>query len=194
MIKTILKNIAYTYYPKEISNTDERDKYLKSIEFSRLFAITNNFHKNKNINANYIELMSEFKKYDFTNEIQDVSLLHWQDRALTFEVEYVEDTKLIKLCVNISLLIPYYIVYILENEIQMNPYKWITLPKRNKKLEITKYSEHITLISSIVEKITRFNLFPDDLTNVILPDLSFKDIRMGDFTFFNAFFLDENKF
>lgn len=194
MIKTIFKNIAYTYYPKEISNTDERDRYLKSIEFCRLFEITNYFYKNKDINANYIALMSEFKKHDFTKEIQDVSLLHWQDRALTFEVEFIENNKLIKICINISILIPYYVIYVLENEIQVNPYKWITLPKRNKKIEITKYSEHISLISSIVENITGFNLFPENLTDEILPDLSFKDIKMGNFTFFNAFFLDENKY
>lgn len=193
MIKSILENIVYTYYPKGISNIDERDKYLKSLEFSRLFAITDNFHENRNNIDNYTALISEFKKYNWIKKIQDVSLLHWQDRALTFEIEYLENNKLIKLCVNISLLIPYYVIYVLENEIQIDPYKWITLPKRNKKLETTKYSEHIALISLIIKNITKFNLFPEDLANVILPDLSFKDIRMGDFTFFNAFFLDDNK-
>ena len=193
MIKSILKNIAYLYYPKGISNIEQKEIYQKSLEFKRLLSITNNFSKENEYTISYNLLLSEFKKHEKLKDIKDVSLLHWQDRALSFEIDFLLDNKLNKLCLNISLLIPYYVVILLENEIELNPYKWVTLPKRNRILEATEYKDLLNLISSIVEDTIKYNKFPEDLVNTILPDLSFNDIRIGNFTFYNAFFLDDNK-
>ena len=193
MIKTILKNIAYLYYPKGLSSIEQREVYKNSIEYNRLLDITNNFSKEDDYIFSYNLLLSELKKHDELKNIRDVSLFHWQDRAVSFEIDYVVENRLNKLCLNISLLVPFYVVFLLENEIQLDPYKWITLPKRNKELELTKYDNSIKLISNIVEGTINYNKFPDELANIILPDLSFNDIRFGDFTLYNAFFLDENK-
>ncbi len=191
MIKTILKNIAYTYYPKGIDNIEENEKYIYSEEFKRLLFVKSTFYQMEDNSKQIKLLIDKFLKNNLTNKIQDMTSFDF-DRCLSFEIEIVEgDNKLIKICLNISLLIPYYIVYILENEIQLNPYKWITLPKRIKEKEINQYKEHLETISSIVEEITMFNKFPEDIANTIIPDLAFQDIRMGSFTFFNAFFQEK---
>lgn len=190
MIETIFKNIAYLYYPKGISNIENREMYLSSIEYIRLTNIIDNFHNNTDKNN---LLISKLKKHPLLHSIKDVTLLEWQDRALSFEMEIVKNgNKLVKICLNISLIIPYYIVYVLENEIKTNPYKWVTLPKRSEKLELTDYNDHLKLISRIVEEETKFSAFPKNISNIVLPDICFNDIKMGEFTFFNTFFIDKN--
>lgn len=189
MIKTIFKNIAYLYYPKGISNIENRENYLSSNEYTRLTNVIANFYNNTDNNI----LMSKLKIHPLLNSMKDVTLLEWQDRALSFEMEVVKNrNKLIKICLNISLIIPYYIIYVLENEIKTNPYKWVTIPKRSEKLELTDYNEHLKLISRIVEEETKFSAFPKNISNVVLPDICFNDLKMGEFTFFNAFFVDKN--
>lgn len=193
MVRSMLNKIAYKYYPKGVCSISEKEKYINSKEYKLLFSKIDEFHKNETSINMYNLLISEFNKSSIIENIHDVSVLNWQDRCLSFELEIVVGKKLIKICLNISLLIPYYLVYVLENDIELKPYKWLTLPKRNKELEASKYKEHLQIISSIVEKITFFNKFPEDLINISLPDLSFQDIRIGNFTYYNAFFLNENK-
>lgn len=190
MLVNILKNIAYLYYPKGISNIDENERYLYSDEFRRLVFMLNTFYSNNN---DYHLLLEKLKAYDIIDKIQDLTSLSF-DRCLTFEIDYLKgDNKLIKISINISILIPYYMVYVEENQIELNPYKWITLPKRNITLENTEYKEHLNLISSIVEETIKFHKFPEDIALKIIPDISYQDVRMGDFTFFNAFFRGDNK-
>ncbi len=194
MIENQLKNIAYLFYPKDICNINEKEKYIFSDEFKRLSFVLNSFYL---INSNLIpkdKLMSCFQLNSLTKEIQDKSILNI-DRCLTFEIEIIEnDNKLVKICLYVSLIVPYYSVYVLENEISLTPYKWLTIPKRNKILEKNKYDAYIQIISSIVEEVTMFNKFPEQLGKIILPEISYQDITKGNFTLFNAFFNDEDKF
>jgi len=193
MIENLLKNIAYLYYPKGICSINEREEYNSSEEFQRLISITNTFYQNDDNKTNYDLLFNELKKQDLIKNIQDNTTFHF-DRCITFELDIVEgEEKLIKICLNISLLVPYYALYILENDITLNPYKWVTIPKRNQTKETNEYKEHLETIALVVEKITTFNKFPEKLANVVLPNLTYQSISKGSFTLFNAFFGDENK-
>jgi hypothetical protein len=193
MIKKIFENIAYAYYPKGINCINDRESYLDSMEYKRLHEVISYFQDNLTKNQVYIKLTYEFENNNLLKNIRDISLLHWNERCVTFELEIIKGENLVKIILHISLLIPHYLVYTLENKIKTNPYEWITLPIRNKETE-KEYSNHINTISSIVETITGFSPFPGSLANIIIPDLSIHDIELGQFTFFNAFFNDENKF
>ena len=193
MIELILKNIAYLYYPKGVCNIEQKDIYQNSVEYNRLLFLCDNFLKHKDCTFDYNILLKEFKKNSKLENIRDVTLAHWQDRAISLEVDYIIDDKLNKLCINLSMIIPFFNIYVLENQIELNPYKWITLPQRNKNLEENQYKDLIKKTSTLIESTIGFRKFPENLSSLVIPDLSFNDIRFGNFTFYNAFFLNENK-
>lgn len=190
MLENILTNIAYSYYPKNICSFNEKDKYKNSLEFKKLQHILNSFYDDaKNLHALKL-LEKEFSKNIKIHKIQDRTSLSF-DRCLSYELEIIEnDNVLVRICLNISLIVPYYVIYILENKINIDPYKWLTLPIRNKKMEMNTYSSHINSISLIVEKKLNINLFPEKFLHIIIPDLSFQENSFNEFTYFNAFFLD----
>ena len=191
MEEIILKNIAYNYYPKNICNIKNLQEYSSSIEFKRLINIVNSFNDDFMLNDFKI-LFSELKKEELFKNIKDNSSFN-SDRCLTLNIEFLENNdRLINININISLLIPYYFIYIVENQIKLNPYKWITIPKRNKLLEKEKYNNQINTISKLIEKMLNFRKFPENLLSIIIKDLSFQDNSFGNFTFFNAFFHDNN--
>ncbi len=72
----------------------------------------------------------------------------------------------------LSFVIPYYLV-------KMNPH-----------LSFGKTLEEE--ISQGIEERTAFNKFPENLEKELIEDVSFQDIKKGEFTFFNAFFSDQN--
>jgi hypothetical protein len=190
MIENIFKNIAYLYYPRGICNINENEKYLNSDEFKRLSIILNSFNI-IDVNNKSIELIEkEFTQSNILSNFQNMTSFSF-DRSLSYVVEILESDKtLIKICVNISIIIPYYTIYVLENKIELNPYKWITMPTRVKEKEKTHYKQHIDEISSILKKVILYNPFPDELIDKVIDDIAFQDNKFGDFTFFNAFFQD----
>lgn len=188
MLKEELINIAYKYYPKGICNIEERAKYLSSIEYKNLYNTINS----PTIDIERKNILKELKNNTLLKNSKDQTLLSF-DRCLTFEIEIVESNDtLIKICLNISTLDPYYIIYVLENEIILNPYRWKTLPKRNIKKEKTTYKKEIEAITEIIEK-KMFKKFPEKFAKIIISDLSFQDARIGNFTIYNAYFHDDNK-
>jgi hypothetical protein len=192
MIKSIFKNIAYSYYPKKIDNINDKVNYLNTSEYEKLSNVLNSFSDYKN-SSFYLKLIDEISSLNSFKNIQDVTLLNWEDRCISLEIEILEGNILYKICIHISFLIPYYVIYLLENEVETNPYKWKTIPKHNKKKEKTIFFDKIEALSRIVEKYTCYNRFKVSLSNHIIPDINFQDIEMGEFNFFNAFFLNENK-
>ena len=67
MITTVLKNIAYQFYPKNICSTANFDKYLKSSEYIKLKILLDSFHNESNNIFN--EFTNEFNpKYNFDNQ------------------------------------------------------------------------------------------------------------------------------
>ncbi len=191
MEKAILRDIAYLYYPLNICNVNQREQYLYSSEFKKLSFVLNSFFLDDSRLFEFNLLLKKLKQNELLKNIQDNTSLQ-SDRCLTFNIEFIEDEKrLLNICINISVLIPYYFIYVEENEIVLNPYKWVTLPSRNKYLEEDKFKAKIQLISSIIEKTINFKLFSDDLLNLIIPNISYQDNSIGNFTMYNAFFNDK---
>jgi len=194
MLSIILKNIAYSYYPKGICNISNKEKYLNSLEYKKTEQLLSSFFDTEESKMTYDALLYELQRLTFVKEIKDATLLQWQDRCLSFEIEYLEGDKLTRICIHISLLIPYYLIYILDNAVAFEPYRWLSYPQRNIEKEKHEFAERISEISKVIESVTNFHPFNEELAEIVLPDLNFKDIRMGEFTLFNAFFLDDNNY
>jgi len=189
MIETILKNIAYSYYPKGLCSANDYEEYMQSKEFKSLSRVIDQQLSDINFKNSRLELLQQFRKHKDLKDISDVTR-EPHDRCLTFEIEIVELNKLIKVCINVSLLIPYYFIYVLKNDIDIESgCKWLNLPKRDKESE-EKYIELIKLLQYITEGQMQFNLFPESLVDVIIPEINYVDIELGKFTLYNAFFLD----
>lgn len=190
MSELLFINTAYEFYPKEIDFIKQREAYTDTQKFKKLIAVLHNFH---NKNADKLNsLKKEISSYPSIEKLEDMSSLDF-DRCLTFDMDIVDETgkKLHKLRLVISAVIPFFFVYALENDILLNPYRWLTQPLRKRELEEGKFKDEINLITSIVKKVFDYDLFPEKYLKFVIPNVSFTDIREGDFTLFSAFFREE---
>lgn len=192
MIKNNLKNLAYLFYPKKIDNILDKENYLKSYEYKNLSNTLKEF-TNYLESEFYTKIIDEIKSIDQLKNINDTTVFNWEDRCISLEIDLLQNSTLNKICIHISFLVPFYIIYVVENEIELNPYKWKTIPKHNVEKEQTIFLEDIRTLSFIIEKHTSYTKFPIHLVNEIIHDINFQDIEMGEFNFFNAFFLNQNK-
>lgn len=185
ILEKILINIAKQYYPIGICSLKDYDKYVKSFEANNLRENLNKLFGNNIIRET---ISSKFKEYKQIQNMEDVSAESF-DRCYTYKIESVENNQLYQLKVYISLIVPFYAVEITKNEISLDPYRWITNPKRDIESENTIFNDQIKLVSKIIEKETSYKVFPESLKNKVISNMSYADIGLGDFTFFNAFFL-----
>jgi len=190
MINIVLTNIVKTYYPVNVCALNQNDIYINSIEFKNLidkinFAFSSIREKKLNF-----EILEAFKKYDILKDIEEVTS-ESLDKCLSFKVSFFEDKTLYQLYVNLSVLVPYYSIYVLKNNFELDPYRWINLPERDKESETNKFDSHIKLISEIIQQKTLYTRFPETLLKTVIPDVNYSDIELGCFTYFNAFFLDD---
>src|SRR5690606_20343553 len=82
-----------------------------------------------------------FKKF----QIIDNTLFSSFDRCINLQFiffDYSQD-KQISLCVNSSILFPFYRLYILETKVDFQQRKWLSKPQRNKQLENNDYFEEL---------------------------------------------------
>lgn len=185
MIENCLTNIICCFFPKGIDSSLERERYLNSKEFIYL----SNYLKKIDSNLIIEKLIKEIRKDEQFKKIVDRTSL-FMDRCLTFELEKVENDSLIRIVIEISLIFPYFYIYISENKISTNPYKWLTLPKRNLELE-EKYAIEIDSLKKIIIRKTGYTQISNDIVDFIIDDISFQDVKKGKFTVYNAFFKDE---
>ena len=95
------------------------------------------------------------------------------------------------LCVNISDIIPYFHIHVLELKRKKNNFsKWDGLPFRRKELEITDYSSLLQKIKIFLSQDLGLMEFPEVLVNKVLPSINTENIDLGDFTYYNAFFAE----
>lgn len=191
MNRIVLENIAYLFYPKDIDAMKQKEVYINSYEYKTL---TKSIVNTDNKNSSSIN----FSKYKEKVIIQlnhlnflDGTLLHWLDRAYNYQFYMVKNNKIYSLCINISLLIPYYTIYALEVDINPNTSKWENYPREIEKIANSTFKKEILELSRLTEEYLGYSLFPEKLINVIIEDISFQDIKKEKFTFFNAFFLNE---
>lgn len=185
ILEKVLINIAKLNYPTGLCSLNDYYSYINSFEAKNLHKSLNELFGNQIIRG---EILSKFKEHTQIQNIEDVSAESF-DRCYTYKIEFLEKNQLYQLCVYISLIVPFYTVEVTKNEISLEPYRWITKPNRDKESENRIFNKQIRLISKIIEKEFSYRAFPENLKNKILPNMSYADIRIGDFTFFNAFFL-----
>lgn len=185
-----LKNIVYHYYPKGIDAFEQREEYLQSEEYLRLS------HKIKSQKS-----LSEddgfgcvFKRMSKETELtfEDNTLFSWEDRCYNFQLLlHSGDNIRHILCLNISILGNYYSTYILELMIS-NSGKYRTYDiSRLENLANFDYGEYIEQVDEIVSNCMQgYVKLGEDILNTKIGDVSFQDIVKGDFTYFNALFLN----
>lgn len=189
MIEIVLKNLAITFYPAGICAMNERETYTKSFEFKNLIDKVNSAFETISREQIDSQILVKLNENDSLKEFQNETL-ESSDRCLTYKANFIEGKTLYQLCVNISVVVPYFYIYILKNDIELEPYHWITLPERDKQAETNKYNSQINEVADILKKMD-FNKFPDKLVTKVIPYINYADVDMGSFTYFNAFFLDD---
>lgn len=187
MIKQIYRNIAYLYFPKDIDSITQKNEYIQTPEYKRLLELTISF-LNKNNLDEVLKVTRDVLGFDF----KDISMLNWQDRCFTLEYAELEEDKLYRTIVYLSIINPVYYVQVFENEINLETKTWKTSPVKVKLSENEKCEDNVFKISQLLESKFFYTQFPSHLINEKIDDLTFQDIRKGDFTFFNLFFTNEN--
>lgn len=195
MIKKVLTNLVYLFYPKNICWRTEEKRYIDSNEYKRLLETIGCFYKFEDIN-NHLDLKEEFDKDYILKNFRNASLLSWQDRAVTFDLSIVEKDEMYTLTLYLSVLIPFYVVRVKKNNIKLFFSENEISGMRKDNLIIKKINELICDVSSIVEEKMFYKKFPEELLSTIIEDVSFQEIGFGNFNLFNAFFnnstIDEN--
>lgn len=190
MIEIILNNLATTYYPKKLCAMRDNEAYMKTFEFKNLIGKINSAFELIRENKLNIQILNDLKSNDILKDIEELTL-ESSDRCISYKISFFEGDVLYQLCINLSVIVPYYYVYVLKNNFELEPYRWINLPQRDEESERLKFNSHIELVSNIIESKTLFNRFPDRLVKTIIPDINYADVELGSFTYFNAFFLDD---
>jgi hypothetical protein len=190
MIEIILKNLATTYYPRGICAMNDYEKYIETFEFKNLVEKINSaFNTIKDGDLNSL-VLNELKKNLTLMDMEDVTS-ESSDRCLSFKASFFEGNVLSQLYLNMSVIVPYYYIYVTKNKFQSEPYRWVNLPERDVDAEVGEFNSHISFISDVIEKKFSFNRFPDNMVNTIIPDINYADVELGNFTYFNAFFLND---
>lgn len=190
MLIEILKSISNSNYPDNISETNELEKYNESCEHKNLCKILTSFENMHRNEGGLNELIEEFKAINSTMYFHDVTLFNSGDRAFNLQLTKMSGNHLHSICLNISVLCPYFTYYVLDTLVDLEQIRWIERPRKNEELEIL-YATEINKIITLVEKKLRITKFPSELLSYKLPQISRGFIPFGEFTFFNAFFLDE---
>lgn len=188
MIENVLTNLVYLYYPKNVCPLNDRETYLKTLEYKRLQSTINYFDSDESqVIRNNIK--KEFQDDLILKDFEDFSILDSnQDRCYTFFLNVFEGGKLYSISLYLSLLIPYYTI-----KKQWHPAEPFYSKARieeleREKLDTRKIDELILAAESIVEDKLFYKKFPPSLMDNSILEVSFGDIYLGDFKMFNAFF------
>lgn len=192
MIKKVLENIAYLYYPKNICSWTEKEKYFASEEYKRLRSLIDSFDTEESHKLRKV-LTNEFEQDYTLKGFQDFSHLdHWEDRCLTFFLNVIENGELKSISLYISFLVPYYVIQTIthKNQIVIPQSKIDELEKNSS--ETRKIDELVSVVENIVETKLSYQKFPKELMNVVIEDITFQDSYLGEFKMFNAFFNNQS--
>lgn len=192
MIEDVLRNLAYLFYPKNICPWDEKEVYLQTLEYKRLKEIIDSFDSDENLKIRDT-IKKEFKDDLILRDFEDFSRLDSnEDRCFTFFLNIFEGGELLSISLHISILLPYYAIR--RGWHHAEP--WFTKERieelERENLDSRKLEDLILDIETIVEEKLFYKKIPLSVMNTIIDDASFGDIRLGDFTMFNAFFNNYN--
>lgn len=181
--KELLKSI-YNFYPRNIDCVRQKKDYTNSREYKNLKILIseNSDSYPEKVNT----FISEIKNLNLNGfEFLDNTYFGWQDRCYTFEFNKKYEFGFYSLKLHVSIILPVYVVlcYRLKNE-----------GNREKQALIDNNNFPDTdLLYQLIELTKRHNFLSisQDLLNQTIKDISFEDISFGEFTYFNAFFINE---
>lgn len=195
--------IAYNYYPKGISFLTDKmevnENYTGSKENRLLNQERNNYFGQ---DAKFGEqIIDSLFKNGNDIEFRDVSRISSGDRAFCIQHSgffFKEDLKYYPLCFAFSGIIPYFYSYFVDIDIsfdepiKIGSYQW----KKNNGIffdwkEKPSFVYVERNISKIISTSLGFKKFPEQLIMKTIPGIGNNNIENGNFTFFNAFFLDD---
>ncbi len=187
MITEVLKNLAYLYYPKNICPWTQKELYLETVEYKRLEKVIDLFNSDENQTLRNT-IKEEFDKDLVLKDFQDFSRLDSQDRCYTFFLNIIEGGELCSVTLNLSILVPYYVIDTLihRNQMIISKSRIEELEKEN--FDPRKMKDLVLEIESIVENKLLFSKFPKEILHDKFEDISFQDSHLGEFKMFNAFF------
>ena len=191
-----LTTIAYQYFPKGIDNRAEHDRYVTSAEFKNLsnHCIT---IFNKEQNGDFDDFYDRIRLLDTSKNFHNAALFHWNDRCYNVQLAELIGDKHYSVCLNVSVIVPFYLVYVLETTLTdtTNEPGSFGIPRFTKPVINTEKSSDYKVLmqqmASVAESYFNVKPFPEELLNDVISDLTLEDIKLGAFTFFNAFFLDK---
>ncbi len=186
-----LLDVVNNFYPNSISFELEQQQYIRTSEYLRLKAIID---KNRNkLNESDRNLKNKIEDF-FNLSIENASVLEWYDRCLNWQMYFPEkqcdDEKTYVLCLNLSLIHDLFYIYVLEVEYDKKMNRLKHMPRRNEDIETTVFKDKIDFLKRIIEDNTNRKQIPNEILDVVIPNISFQEIPFGKFTYFNAFFIN----
>ncbi|MEA1784552.1 hypothetical protein U1E44_00470 [Arenibacter sp. GZD96] len=178
------------YYPAFIQSGSS--EYRKSVQCVRLNRVLKKALIENEITISLKYFLNGLIKENKNYTLHDYTLFEGGDRCYNIQLikDFHEERKSHSLCINLSVLIPYYTIHILEVRRSENFKKRIGGPERMIHLEATIYNELISKVKNYLNVELGLYLFPENLINKVIPDISYENSDFGEFTFYNAFFLN----
>ena len=185
--REVLRSLAYTYFPRDVSYVRDTDTYTNSPEYRRLLSITSMYSGERRRYGNTIG--SELQKVGTGLIFRDYSLFNWLDRCFNFQFVAPKEGGFHCICLNVSILIPFYTSYVLRVEWNDRSGHWKGPPVKDKDLKNSTYRMLLDRAEKVLEE-GLYHRFPEELLGEVIKDVSFQEIGFDAFTFFNAFFLN----
>ncbi|KIC02661.1 hypothetical protein OA88_08150 [Flavobacterium sp. JRM] len=187
MIDKVLMNLVYLLYPRNICAYTEKDKYFISEEYKRLNQIITDFDTEDG-KVLRKTILDKFENDKTLKHFADFSLFNLGDRCMTFNVSIIADRELYTISLFVSVILPYYVINVQKNMIELFFSESEITDLENKNTETRQINDLVLDIESIVEDKLLYIKFPEEMLNIIIEDVSFQDSRFGYFNMFNAFF------
>ena len=184
MRKSELIDICYSYYPRNIDCINQKEYYIETREYKNLLERIKNTKKEYSKNKIIINRLEHIS----TNwgSFKDKTYFEWQDRCYTFEFTKEYENTFFQLKLYQSILLPIYFIKYFKIVPSSNNVKCLKIPKEEfLDLNFLSSIEFILKDSHLIE-------LDYKLANVIIKDINFDDIQMGNFSLFNAFFNSQN--
>lgn len=191
-----LTSIAYQYFPRSIHSLVDIELYMTSPEFTRLANLCA-LMNDREEKGEFKDFYKEIKAVNNQDNFRIVQRFTGNDRCHNLHFVEIRGTIHHALCINVSTIIPYYTTYVIEWDIKeklqepADPFR-STSDYPKKALTVSKEDQVVLdKMARVAESTFGYKSFPEDLLNEIIPDINIETIKMGEFTFFNAFFLDD---
>lgn len=177
-----LLNLIYNFYPRNIDCVNQKELYIKSLQYERLSKLISENKAPYSIEMkNFISSFKELDDFVYN----DTTNFDWLDRCYTFEFSKKIDQGYLLLRFYKSIIAPYYLILCFKIVEKGNRQKYIPIIK-------SEFSDQNILNKlNIIAKQFQLKSFDDNILKNTISDISFEDISFRKFNFFNAFFLNQ---